>query len=281
MGRVLQEWQTSGSSDSVSAGLTSYDECEEQCLAYDMQSFFEREKLTPAGESARHTIRVSVAKVVQAQWPSAAVKCYGSFEYGLSNASSPLDIVVEGCEALGDRFHHLHRPLSEILTVKRIVEQDTEAVLRGCAKDGGLVVNISFFLSDSASAPRRSCARAKTWLKRVPTLAPLVVTVRAIVGRDRINHFSTCHLLHLAAAVVQRREAKASKRHTQAVRDPAQLFVDFLDFYGQAFEPRRACIADGTVVKRAPSLCEPLLIVDLCGINIADTITSDDLRAFR
>eukprot|EP01059_Diplonema_ambulator_P012988 TRINITY_DN23499_c0_g1_i1.p1 TRINITY_DN23499_c0_g1~~TRINITY_DN23499_c0_g1_i1.p1 ORF type:complete len:295 (+),score=66.83 TRINITY_DN23499_c0_g1_i1:33-917(+) len=253
-----------------SPGLTASEGYEgEPCLGDDMEVHLQHVRLTEPEIARRHCVRNALTKVVSALWPAATVKCYGSFAYGLSTSLSPLDLVVEGCESL-ENFSSVLTPISETLTVKRLMQGKHEAMLRATFKeDPALSVNISFFESGEMSPARESACMVRRWVAQYPAIRPVVAVVRTILQKEGVHCFTTYQLLLCVMSV-----CKVSPDPS----DPGVLLVDFLDRFGQNTDASTNVVTLGG--------CDvdltPITIVDpVTGCNIASHITSLDTVRFR
>eukprot|EP01061_Rhynchopus_euleeides_P046945 TRINITY_DN9156_c1_g2_i1.p1 TRINITY_DN9156_c1_g2~~TRINITY_DN9156_c1_g2_i1.p1 ORF type:complete len:355 (+),score=122.42 TRINITY_DN9156_c1_g2_i1:193-1257(+) len=258
---------------------TPYEEstCEDaRYLGDDMDYHALSDRLTEKETAQRHMLRADVSRIIESHWEGASVHAYGSFAYGLSTSTSPLDLVAEGCADLETTFHSVLKPLRTLLSVRRIMQEKTEAMLRATCPRTGLSVNISFFSAAGRSLPRLTARRLRSEMQRYPALRTVASVLRGILKLEGVMCFSTYHLLLMALPVCA---ASSSD-------DPGVVLVDFLDLYGQNVRFDECEITSEGLVGRDSSdseTSEDVLVLrdPVSNSSVATCVSAFDLNRLR
>ena len=248
------------------------------CLGVELINLAESHELRSVEEAARRSLRTGIARAVREVWTGCSVRCYGSFTYGLSTAGSPLDVVVEGCDNLEQRFHSVLAPLRGVVSVRRIMQEGAEAMLRATCVATGTCVNITLFQSAERSQPRATAAFVRAQVRRFPALRSVVACVRALLRADGVRCFTTYHLVLMALRVCE---------EADDARDPGALLVDFLDLYGQRLRLEQPAAAAASASASAGEVCgddaaAAIVLRDpVTGANVASSLSLLDAHRLK
>ena len=253
-----------------SPGLTSSDsqqEIEEVSLGDELDLHLKKASLSPKDIETRHLIRDSVERAIRKTWPTATVKFYGSFSYGMSGRSSPLDIVIEGCTDMDNKFTRIISLLSETVVAKRIMQDTNEAMIRATARDSKTPVNLLFFQSTDGSEAELSSKKTREWIRKYPCLPAVVTCIRSLLINDDIHFITTYQLVVMFVCMCNNYEGFAN--------DAGLMVVDFLDYFGQIFDFNHQVIA-ATATKPLVNheSRSPVVIIDpVTGMNISANLS--------
>ena len=267
----------SGSPTGSSIPYEAESTCDESSrfLGDDMEVHAADTRLNDKEAADRHMLRTVLSGIIADFYPKASVHCYGSFAYGLSTSSSPLDLVVEGCVGLETTFHSVLKPLRKLLSVRRIMQESKEAMLRATCPVTGISVNLSLFSNERRSLPRRTASSLRKYMAEYPALRTVVSLVRSVLKLEGLLSLSTFHLILLALPVC----AMSSSS------DPGVVLVDFLDFYGQNFQFNSFAVEGLSFVERdgTEEYADDSLVLrdERTQNNFASCVSAFDLNRFR
>eukprot|EP01065_Artemidia_motanka_P018243 TRINITY_DN2156_c0_g1_i2.p1 TRINITY_DN2156_c0_g1~~TRINITY_DN2156_c0_g1_i2.p1 ORF type:complete len:511 (+),score=174.95 TRINITY_DN2156_c0_g1_i2:97-1629(+) len=248
----------------------------------EIEDFAEFMQLTAEEKASRNMLRSALQDGAQQLWPSATVKVYGSFAYGLSLPSSEVDIVIEDCQAnlqeTLDPFQDWCKMNGcEILGSMAGNAQDAFMKVRSQNK---LIANVT--LTAGRSLVRQSVAKVKSLLQQYPCAGPLILVIRSVLNQCNLNDVPTGGLSSFAITlmVFHFLQARYTAEEAQA-KDGGDALKDFLHFYGDFnFETHAVAVSSqhrgpptlrphGQAQAAQVCVCDPLEADN----NVADTCT--------
>ncbi len=137
--------------------------------------------LTPSVDEhqKRTDIIAGIEQIVRSLWPSARVKCFGSFYTGLMTPQSDLDLVVHhpslhGYVILSALTNHLRHPRVSERGHVRFISRARVPIIKFRDAEFGIDIDISANQNDG----HQSSEVVKRYLQQYPLAKPLVLILR-------------------------------------------------------------------------------------------------------
>eukprot|EP01063_Lacrimia_lanifica_P027722 TRINITY_DN3932_c0_g1_i2.p1 TRINITY_DN3932_c0_g1~~TRINITY_DN3932_c0_g1_i2.p1 ORF type:complete len:447 (+),score=171.18 TRINITY_DN3932_c0_g1_i2:44-1342(+) len=199
-------------------------------------------KLTPGEVSIRKGCRSTLQELIREVWPGVTVKVYGSFSYGLSLPTSPLDLVCEGC---ADVDKNIDAFVDKVHSIGFRVDGKYGSSSEGFVliKAGDLTANLA--LCAGKSIARKSVTTMRSLIEKYPFASPAFGVIRLLLQQARCNDALTGGLSSYATLIMIFHTCI-----TAAPKDSGQLLVAFFRQFGGTTEAV-ACATEARSTREA------------------------------
>lgn len=204
---------------------------------------------------ARATI-AKIQEISESLWPSSSVRVYGSFATSLCIPSSDLDLVILGvtCENPLSTFkQELLRKKHLQLQYLQSIETAKVPVIKVLLQADSIPTDITFN-SESSCSPKyffqgmilqhsglAACELIKSYLTKLPPLAPLVMVLKQYLFNKGLNNVYTgglssyCLVLMVISFLLIKEDETSIAGPTKEC-NLGSLLLDFLEYYGKKFD---------------------------------------------
>eukprot|EP01012_Entosiphon_sulcatum_P034316 TRINITY_DN434_c0_g1_i1.p1 TRINITY_DN434_c0_g1~~TRINITY_DN434_c0_g1_i1.p1 ORF type:complete len:568 (+),score=50.08 TRINITY_DN434_c0_g1_i1:28-1704(+) len=214
-------------------------------LSEEISHFVELIKLTQHEIRQRQRFIDKVRTAICAHWESAAIHKYGSFAYGLSLPHSDVDLCIMGTDldpvdglqattTILERTEISCRPiLSARVPVVKLRDRTT-----------GIVADLTWAVPSNHVNVLDGVACVAAALDKYPVAVPIILVLKSLLRQHEYHEpkdggLSSLALTVLVIAFFGAHSTKAPRWHQclcPDFKDPGELLIDFLRFYGLEFD---------------------------------------------